>query len=208
MGSMAIPSRLLPLWLAALALSTISGHSFAEKGKAANNALVLDVGAYMTQVDRRFSAPAGYAGQVSTLAGFLRARKALSLSSSFGWEPSIGLLLPWRSGGDGFAKTFMVHGGVGFGVNPLQWLRVRFGPGLLWRLTITNSEEVSLNNGTGTSGFYLPGGSRSVFQFTADAGLDFRFFQSVSLGFDVWVLEIMNSNRRTMNAAITLGFYL
>jgi hypothetical protein len=167
----------------------------------------LDIGAYMTHVDKRLDAGAN-GSNVSTLAAFFRARKLIPLMTGFGWEPSVGLLLPWRSGGDGFAKTFIMHAAFGVGITPLSWLHLRLGPGLLWRLTIANAEQVTLNNGTGNSGFYIPGGSRSVFQFTADAGIDFRLLQSVSLGLDVWVVEIASSSRRTFNAAASLGFYL
>lgn len=184
-----------------------SAPAHAEKGSG-GGFFAIDIGPYMTQVEKRFAASPGYATQVSSLAGFLRARKSVPLFSGLGWEPSVGLLIPWISGADGFAKTFLVHTAVGFGYAPLSWWRFRIGPGLLWRLTITNAEQVSLNNGTGSSGFYIPGGSRSRFQFTADFGMDLKLFQSVSLGFDVWIVEIASSARRSMNAAITLGFYL
>lgn len=198
--------RFRAVWLLALS----SGIAFGKGGSSgpSNNYFCLDVGAYATQVDKRMGAAADYGNKVSTLAGFLRARKTISFFSGVQWEPSIGMMVPWRSGADGFAKTFFVHTGLGFGFSPLSWVHMRLGPGILWRLTITNSEQLALNNGTGTSNFYIPGGSKSIFQFTADLGMDFRLSQSWSIGFDVWIMELMNTKRRTLNGAVTIGFYL
>lgn len=179
-----------------------------ELSAAGASFFALDAGPYVTQVDRRLAAVPGYAGRVSTLAAFLRARRGVSLSTSWNWEPSLGMLLPWRSGADGFAKTFMIQASLPIGYSPWSWLHFRAGPGVLWRLTLTNSEAVSLNNGNGTSTFYIPGGSKSVVLLTVDAGLELRVSQTVSLNFDVWVSEIANTQRRTFNAAMTLGFYL
>lgn len=178
------------------------------RAAASAGSFSLDVGAYGTQLDKRLHTSGAYSSKVSTLAGFFRARKALMLNSWISWDPSLGLMLPWQSGADGFAKTFFVHTAVGFGVFPMKWFHLRLGPGLLWKLTITNAESVDLNNGTSTSTFYTPGGSKSVFLLTTDVGIDFRFASSWSLGFDVWILEIASSQRRTFNGAVTVGIYL
>jgi hypothetical protein len=211
MGKRAVGKRIRAVVVCLVALGVLS--TGAARGAPSSSAprasyFALDMGPYMTAVNDRLSQSGDYKSKVSTLAGFFRARKSIGLFSGIQWVPSIGALVPWRSGADGFAKTFLIHSGLGFGVTPLSWLHVRFGPGLLWRLTITNSEQLNLNNGTSTSAFYTPGGSRSVFLMTADFGLDFRFFHSWSLGFDVWMIEVMNSQRRSINAAATIGFYL
>ena len=180
--------------------------SFAERGSS-KGGVFLEPGAYVTQIGERLDAASGKEGTVSTLSGFVRLRTSASLGKNWFFDPALGTMLPWRSGVDGSVKTFMTHLNLDL-AKQWRWFKVRMGPGIFWQWMRSSEEAVSLNNGTGTSTFYTPGRSESVFLVTANAGLSFRLSPRIFLNTDVYVLQVFSSARRGFNGTITLGWRL
>lgn len=168
----------------------------------------LDVGAYADNLAQRVNVPAGYASQVSTLTGLVRARPLFSIGHSLSFEPSFALLVPWRSGSDGFAKVITSFTSLDFGISPFSWLKWRLGTALQWNWTLTQPSAVDLNNGTSTSTFYLPGGTSSSFVLLVETGLEFHLTASLSFGVDVWVSQVANATRRRFNGMVYFGVQL
>ena len=168
----------------------------------------LDLGAYADNLGQRLSAPAGYTTQVSTLTGLLRIRPKFSVSSSLAFEPSFGLLVPWRSGADGFAKVVTSFTALDFSVTFLSRCAFRFGTALQWNWSLTQAGSLELNNGSGTSTFYLPGGTSSSFQLLVEAALEFRLTPTLSLGVEAWASQVMSPTKRRFSAAAYLGVQL
>lgn len=168
----------------------------------------IDAGAFGTQLDQRFSGNPDNAGYVSTIAGFLRARGGIRVARRWWIEPSIGSLIPWRSSLDGNAKTFTFQGEMDVAFALTNWLKVSAGPGLHWVFTASSFEEILLNNGTGFSTFYGPGGFSNSLALTTDAGLEVVFSRKLSLSLDVFVASVASRLRRKVHAAITVGYRL
>lgn len=166
-----------------------------------------DLGLYVTSIERRLNAGAN-ADDVSSFSGFIRARRGMALASWLSIEPSFGSIVPWRGSADGFAKVLILHTCLDFGIVPLRWLKFRFGSGLFWQLTLSNEETVTLNNGGGTTAFYVPGGSQSSYLFSVQGGLEVRLSETWSVLVDTWVTGIANPSLRNINGAVSLGVHL
>ncbi len=175
-------------------------------GEAAST-FVLDLGLYGDNLAQRFSTAEGYGNQVSTLSGMLRFRPSVPVASSVSFEPSLGLLVPWRNGADGFAKTLTSWLGLDFalGTAGFKW---RFGTALQWKLLMTKSQAVELNNATSTSIFYLPGGTASAFLFLVETGIEVQIAKGVSLGAEAWFSEVASRARRRIHGALYMGITL
>jgi len=180
--------------------------------QAATNAggsfFAIDGGAYVDNIGQRLEAPTGYAQQVSRFSGFLRFRPGVHLGNRFYLEPSLGLLLPWRTGNDGGSKIFTFQTSLDFGIPLASFLEFRVGPGLHSLLFLSSAQAIELNNGTSTSTFYQPGAVSLAFNLTAQAGFSIYFTRSVCLNLDGYVLAVASRSRRTFNAAASLGVHL
>ncbi len=167
----------------------------------------LDLGVYGDNLAQRFSAPEGYGNQVSVLSGLLRLRPSLPVASSVYFEPSLGFLLPWRSGADGFAKvlTSLLALDMAFGTPVFKW---RVGTAVRWSLTLSRSEAVELNNATSTSVFYLPGGGSSIFLLLVETAVEVRVASGISLGAEIWLSEVASRARRRLSGAFYVGVTL
>lgn len=174
----------------------------------ASSAFSLDLGLFGDNLQQRLSAPAGYTTQVSSLSGWVRARPVFFLTRSITWEPSAAILVPWRSGNDGFAKTVTSFFAFDFGIPLVSWVRLRAGTALQWVLIWGQGNAVDLNNGTGTTTFYTPAGTSNGFSLLAEAGLEFKLAMNVSLGVEIWVSQIANASRRRFMGAAYLGVML
>ena len=131
----------------------------------------------------------------------------MPVTQSLAFEPSVGFILPWRAGADGFAKQLTSYFGLDFAV---RWgrLKWRAGPGLQWNLLLTQYGAVDLDNATATTTFFVPSGGRSTFLLLMETGLELQLSQQFSLGWDFWFSEIANSDRRRICSALYLGVSL
>jgi hypothetical protein len=167
----------------------------------------IDLGAYSANTQSYFSRPAD-SGQETSVSGFLRVRHGFSLGKRFTFEPSFGALLPWKSGVDGFSKLFTFHLGLDFGVPVFSFLKWRLGPGIQFLVFAQGGSEVPLNNGTGTSTFYVPGTWRVGFLGIVETGIEAALTKNISLGLDIFIVDIASSARRRVNSALTVGIVL
>ncbi len=168
----------------------------------------LDLGVYADNLSQRISAPGGFTSQVSTMTGLLRARPIVEVAKGVSFEPGVAVLVPWRNGANGFSKTITSFYTFDFGWNLFSRLNWRFGTGLQWDATLTQPQAVDLNNGTGTSTFFIPGGSSHSFQLLVETGLEFSITKSISFGAEAWISEVASNQRRRFAASLFLGVYL
>jgi hypothetical protein len=167
---------------------------------------MVDLGAFMNKADERAKLTPG--PDNSQLAGFLRARPSVHLFSRLLFEPSLGILLPWRGSVDGSTKIFTFQFDLDFSIMVFRAWRLRFGPGALAQVYLPGNDTVVLSNGTGSSTFYTPSRFSSSLQFTAEVGLEIFLFKSVSLNLDLYGVDPANNSSRYYNAAASLGFAL
>lgn len=175
-----------------------------------NNYVALDVGAYGSNLTDKYSnaTPGAYRSKVGSIAGLARLRRGWHLGKRFFFEPTFGLVIPWRSGVDGTARVFTGQFDLGFEIPLLKFLGFRLGPGIYILATQGTGEEVPLNNGTTVSTFYSADGVSFGFQFSTMTGLAIHFSRRVHLNLDAYVLALGSRERRSYNAAVTLGWVL
>ncbi len=177
-------------------------------GDSYKKGIHIDLGGYQTHLKQRFEAPSGFENQVSSFSGYARIRATLLLGKKLGWEPSVGTLIPWKSGKDGNVRKFTSHLDLTFTYPFANWLRFRLGPGVQWLLSIADGGPVELNNGTSTSTFYTPGYASHSFTLTAQSGLSFLLDSKVSLNLEIYGSGLLNRLRRNFDIAATLGWRL
>lgn len=168
--------------------------------------LHLDFGAIQTHVQDRLESSSEYEKLVGTLSGYLRIRGSLPVGKKWVWEPSFGMLVPWKSGPDGSTKKFNNQVDFTFSYPFYQWLRIRLGPGIHWGLSFSDGGAVVLNNGTSTSTFYTPGYLSQNFTVTAQTGLSFILSSKLSLNLEVYGSGLLDQLRRNFDLAATLGW--
>jgi hypothetical protein len=172
------------------------------------NFTALDAGFYAQNLYDRVTVAEADKSLVSHFAALLRVRRGFHLGKSFFFEPALSTVLPWYSGVDGSVKTFTFHTDLVFLVPIFSFLRLRAGPGIEWAVTVSSAQAIELNNGTGTSTFYTPGGIRAALTATVRGGLEIKFSRRFSLGADLFVQSAASDARRTIQAAATFGVYL
>jgi len=170
--------------------------------------LALDAGLFSNNVVGRANALDEDRSVVSHYSIYARLRRGFHIGKNFFLEPALSALIPWYSGVDGNSKLFTFHTDLPILIPVFSWLRFRAGPGLEWQWIVTSASTIDLSNGTGTSEFYVPGGTRTVILATVQLGLEFRISKKICANADVTVLSIASSTRRSFQAALGLGIYL
>ncbi len=172
------------------------------------NFLALDVGLFSNNIVGRANAIEADQSVVSHYSIYARLRRGFSIGKGFYIEPALSTLIPWYSGVDGNSKLFTFHTDFPLLVPVFSWLRLRAGPGIEWQWIVTSAATIDLSNGTGTSDFYVPGGTRTVILATVQLGLEIKFSKKVCANADLTVLSIASSTRRSYQASLGLGIYL
>jgi len=168
----------------------------------------LDIGAIQTHLKKRLESPPGYENFVSSLTGYIRFRSSFPLGSKWVWEPSLGTLIPWKSGPDGQTKKFTTHLDLTLSYPLTQWLRVRLGPGVQWLFSFSDGGAVILDNGTSTSTFYTPNYASHSFTMTLQSGLGVLISSKISLNLEVYGSGLFDNLRRNFDLALTAGWRL
>lgn len=189
----------------ALALGVAQSCLGASSGA---NFFALDAGLFSNNVVGRANALEEDKTVVSHYSIYARLRRGFHLGKGFYLEPAFSTLFPWYSGIDGNSKLFTFHTDLPLLVPIFKWLRLRAGPGLEWQWILSSFSTVELGNGTETSEFYVPGGSRLVLLATVGAGLELKFSRRFCANVDVTALSVASSTRRTFQVAIGMGIYL
>jgi hypothetical protein len=156
----------------------------------------LHVGASVSNLEQRLSAPPGFASKVSETQGLLGVSKTLKLSNRFALRPESFVLLPWRKGFDGTTLAFTSHFGLNLDIQLSKPLSLGLGNGLLWEMFCSKGEAVSLGNGTGTSTFYTPSRWTQVVLPTASLSLEWKFSKRVGLQFGFLFSEYLDASKR------------
>jgi len=168
----------------------------------------LEAGFYQNHIKQYFSAPAGYERLLGSSSGYFRIRRTLPLGKKWGFEPSLGTRVPWKSGTDGNTKKFNSHLDFTFTYPLVSWVRIRLGPGIQWLVSTGDGGDVVLNNGTSTSTFYTPGYVSHGFIVTVQSGLSLLLGSRISLNFEVYGTCLFHSSRRNYDAVATFGWRL
>jgi hypothetical protein len=127
--------------------------------------------------------------------------------SRFGLAPSVALTPVALTGGNGVKKSIFLAS------LPLAWTvgqsaSFKFGPGLLQYSVRGDGGTTELNNGTGTSTFYLPGSTKSSKVFVLNVGMGFDLFRKFRFDLDAVVPGIMSSKRAlNLMATAQLGIW-
>lgn len=179
-----------------------------EESGAEGNFSALDVGAYVSNLTTRVHTSVTHQSKVSQITGFLRFRQGISLSQYFLFEPSLSTVVPWFSGSDGNAKTFTFHLGLNLKYGLFRFVHLRAGPGIQSDWIVSSGQAVTLNNGTSTSTFFMPGGIQTIFLATVHGGLEISLSRRVSLSVDTIIQSIANPSRRRVQASLGLGILL
>lgn len=191
-----------------LTLAIAAGPARGEPASRGRGGVAVDLGAYGTNLEQRFSVAKEYQSQVSAISAFFRIRPRLHLGKGIFFEPALGFLVPWRSGADGNTKTFTGHLDLAVHFPLFSFLGIRLGPGLQSVATVSSGEAVTLNNGTSTSTFYTPGRFSNSLLLTVQGGLVINFSQRICLMLETYVPEVANRARRRFHGVATLGYTL
>lgn len=167
----------------------------------------VDFGAWVSNLSERQDAPDGFASKVSSTQGLVRYRLGIAVKK-WRFEPSLLLLLPWRSGVDGTTKIYTTHLGLNGVFSLAQFLSLRVGTGVLWDRYSVTGQTLVLNNGTGSSTFYLPERTSNTFLLTVQGGFAFHLGTRWSLLTEVMVGELMDSERRRFHGMALIGVKL
>mgnify|MGYP000143144799 CR=1 FL=1 len=168
--------------------------------------LLLELGGYCTNLNRRLTADSDYVNKVSSLEAYFRVHPVFRLSNKLNFEPSLGAILPGYSSPDGTTRTLVFHIDLDLGLKLKEWLTLRLGPGLQVGMLNSKGAGVELNNGTDRSTFYTPGESVNYFILTSDAGLTIQISKRLNLLLDTYVMNLASKARRTVEISATLGF--
>jgi hypothetical protein len=168
----------------------------------------LDLGAFMSNIDRRLTAPKGYASEVSSVLGFLRFRRGLRLGRGSFFEPSAALVLPWRSDADGGVLIFPIILDANFMLPLSRGIHVRAGFGVYSEAFVGTGSNIYLNNGTGYSTFYSASGLSFSFNLKPELGIEVTLSRRLSLNLDVFSLAVFNGLRRSIQGSASLGITL
>lgn len=166
----------------------------------------VDGGFYQNHLKQYFNTPTGYENLLGSFSGYLRIRRTMPMGRKWGFEPSIGTRVPWKSGLDGTTRKFNTHVDLTFSYPLAPWIRFRLGPGIQWLLSMGDGGEVVLNNGTSTSTFYTPMYVSHSFIVTAQGGISFLVGSRFSLNLEVYGTGLLDGLRRNFDALATLGW--
>ncbi len=139
-----------------------------------------------------------------TLNPFLGFSTDVNLNNSWTWVPEINWVLP-REAGDGITKNlFMVRADFAWEASDLY--RLRIGTSLMVNNIRGQGGTKRMNNGSGTSEFYVPAESRTSVNNTLDLGGEL-FMEDFSLRFQTFIYALLRSDRRQYSYTLTLSYY-
>ena len=196
-----------------IVLLLVANLSLAERSRGSSRRgksifLNIDAGATLSNINSYYSVTSGNRSNVAGVTGFFRVRPGFRLLRGFTAEPSLGWVFPWRTGEDGSVNIYTTQLSADFAYRFLSWMKVRIGPGLQWELISSQGQTVTLNNGGGTSDFYLADSSTSAFTLTANLSFEFLIVGGFSLGTDFYVLAPLDSESRDYKIALMAGYQL
>lgn len=156
-----------------------------------------------------------FAGQVQTdtsggmnsftFTPYLMAGVQVPIYRNFYLLPEIGFLIP-KGGADEKINRFdyFVRGDAALEFYPLL---VRLGATMMWQTIGGSGGTKTLNNGTGTSDFFVPSDYRTAQLLTVDLGLEVFLIRSLSVRSLFQVHGLFNSIQRSYSYGLQLSYH-
>jgi hypothetical protein len=194
--------------LAAIIFSSFIYAEAAGSFGSKKTSVSIDAGLYAGNLTQWISAPSGMGSEVLSLGGFLRVRPGFHLAKRWRFEPSLGIVLPWRRGADGSNEVFTFQFDLDLAFAATRSVNLRFGPGVFSELLISSGGPVELNNGTSSSTFYTPSEVLLTSLISIQTGFEYRIASRLSFNVDLVFVDLLSSSRRSINGLVTLGVRL
>lgn len=119
--------------------------------------------------------------------------------------PEINWVLPREAGNSGISKNlFMFRMDAAHSI--FDQLRLRYGTSFMVLNTRGPGGTAEINNGTGTSSFYVPKESQTAINQTLDVGMDL-IYESISIRFQTFIYSPFNNLKRQWSYAIGVTYF-
>lgn len=128
----------------------------------------------------------------------------IEITPDWMWAPEINWVLP-REAGEGVSKNLLMIR------NDAIWratdiLRLRVGTSFMINNIRGQGGSKRLNNGAGTSEFYVPSESRTSINNTLDLGAE-ALMDEFAFRFQTYIYSLLKSERRQISYSLTLTYY-
>ena len=130
----------------------------------------------------------------------------LPLIQAFKFYPEFNWVLPQSAGSSKIIKNLLMFR-ADIGYDPLSWLRIRVGTGVLLANQQGRGGTTSERNGNTTSTFYYPDENRSSINNTVDVGVEFLFSDEFSARLQTYTYSFLNDERRQLSYSLFLTYY-
>ncbi len=129
----------------------------------------------------------------------------LPIYQEFGFFPEFNWVMPQLiEESNIIINTFMYR--FDFGYDPLSWLRLRLGTGIMHMNQHGRGGKSKQRNGNGTSTFYYPDENRSSINNTLDAGVEFMF-ENYAVRLQTYTYSVFKEERRQLSYTLFLTYY-
>jgi hypothetical protein len=118
--------------------------------------------------------------------------------------PELNWVLP-REAGEGVTQNLIMLR-IDFAWRGSDWWRLRAGTSLMVNNIKGSGGTVELNNGSGTSRFYIPAESRTSVNNTLDLGAE-AMLDSFGIRFQTYIYSLLKSQRREVSYSLMFSYY-
>lgn len=129
----------------------------------------------------------------------------MPLTEDFIFLPEINWV-PWRTYAESniVENLFMFRADIGYDL--IEWLRFRFGTGIMWANQQGKGGKTKMNNGSGQTDFYYPDENRSSINNTLDIGLETKFDQ-FAFRLQTYIYSVFKEERRQVSYTLFVTYY-
>lgn len=128
----------------------------------------------------------------------------ITINESWALVPEIDWVLP-RDAGDGVSKNLLMLR-IDGAWRATDWLRLRIGTSLMINNIKGKGGTKNVNNGGGTSDFYIPPDSKTSVNNTLDLGAEFMYEQ-FAVRFQSYLYAPLKKDRRQISYSIIFSYY-
>ncbi len=129
----------------------------------------------------------------------------IEMNQSWRFVPELNWVLPRTAGDSGITKNLFMFR-ADFGHHLLDELRLRYGTSLMVLNMRGRGGTQEVENGNGTSTFYLPSESQTAVNHTLDLGADF-YLLPFSVRFQTFIYSAFNNERRQWSYALGVTYF-
>lgn len=135
---------------------------------------------------------------------FLGMSLDIELTPDWIWAPEFNWVLP-RDAGEGVSKNlFMIRNDAVWKGG--DWWRLRVGTSFMVNNIRGDGGSRRMNNGSGTSEFYVPAESRTSINNTLDLGAE-AILDSFGFRFQTYIYSLLKSERRQISYSLMATYY-